>query len=113
MESEKPVQSAILRIVRDRQFIDAAVPYRVLIDDVEGGKVKSNRTTDFAIDVGEHTVQLIHRRLGTPPPRSNLLRVLVPAGGVVTVGCHSSLSYAKSLAMGLAGAPVSVAIQEI
>jgi hypothetical protein len=113
MERGNTLSPATLRIVRDRQRTDALVPYRVLIDDVEVGKVKSGSTTDFTVAPGEHTLQLIHRRLGTPPPRSNLLRVLVPAGGVLTVGCHSSLSYAKSLAMGLAGAPVSVAIQEL
>ena len=104
--------SAKLRIVRDRQIIDAFVPYRVLIDDVEVGKVKSNRTTDFTVDWGERTLQLIGRRLDTSPPRSNTLRVLVPAGAILTVRCRSSLSYAKALAMGLAGAPVSITVEE-
>jgi hypothetical protein len=43
MDNENSKRSGTLRITRDCQFLESAVPYRVLIDDAEVGKVKIGR----------------------------------------------------------------------
>jgi hypothetical protein len=90
------------------------VPYRVIVDDVDRGKLKSNDEAIFTVDSGQHTLQVLGRRPSRP--QSNLLSVDVRAGSICEIGCRSVVSMGSlartGLSAGFGKPPVSIVLYE-
>jgi hypothetical protein len=80
--------SSTIRIRRLHvQMRDRLRPYRVIIDGKRIGGVRDDRTEEFTVTPGEHTVQLKIDFVGSP-----VLRITVEAGdtGTLRASAHES-----------------------
>jgi hypothetical protein len=112
MSGEKP--TATLRVTRARQLQSSGVSYRILCDDLELGKLRSNSTAVFSVDPGQHIVQVLGRFPSYP--QSNALDVNLVAEGVTHLGCRTVRSISRlarsGLSFGAGNPPMSILLSE-
>jgi hypothetical protein len=106
--------SATIRVTRPGQFVAGFVPYRVVIDDIEYGKIRSNRRITVSVNPGQHMVQVLGR--SPSGSSSNVLNVNVRPDAICEIGCRSVVSIGSlvrnGLSFGLGKPPVSIVLYE-